>query len=531
MAAHAMQEGNTPSTPFDLSRQKFEGLVATLGASETMEMTHAELESLLQQRGAEVMRQLLQDHLTLRGPGEVAEGSVTGSDGVVRTHQRLRDRVLMTVFGVVVVARMAYGKRGNSSLVPLDGALNLPDEKYSYGIQRRVAEEAAKTSFDEVVATVKRTTAAVVPKRQVEETVVRAAQDFDGFYEARAKAASETAPQSNKIMVVTSDAKGIRMHQNDLREGTRQAAEQRAAQETGTRFSLGQPSPAGVARDRKRMAQVAAVYTIEPFVRSPDDVVGDMQRVTLVQKKRPRPEHKRVWASIKKDPTEVLAAAMDEARSRDPNFVMHWVALVDGNEPQLAALLMLARIDRVKLTLIVDFIHVAEYVWKAAFAFHERGSEEAETWARERLAEILRGNSSQVAGGMRRSATLRGLTTSQRESVDDCADYLIKYAPYLRYHEYLAAGFPIATGVIEGACRYLVKDRMELTGAVWCLESAESVLQLRALRASNDFDAYWAFHETQERQRNHIEHYASGLPALAAVPSTPLRPPHLRLVK
>ena len=67
----------------------------------------------------------------------------------------------------------------------------------------------------------------------------------------------------------------------------------------------------------------------------------------------------------------------------------------------------------------------------------------------------------------------------------------------------MAKGYPIATGVIEGACRYLVKDRMEITGARWGLEGGEAVLKLRALAINGDLDAYWEFHETQEYQRNY----------------------------
>ena len=105
---------------------------------------------------------------------------------------------------------------------------------------------------------------------------------------------------------------------------------------------------------------------------------------------------------------------------------------------------------------------------------------------------------------MRRTATNRGLSPSRRAAADTCADYLITYKAYLRYDEYLAAGFPIATGVIEGACRYLVKDRMDITGARWSVQGAESVLRLRALRASGDFEAYWAFHQDCELHRNHL---------------------------
>ena len=137
------------------------------------------------------------------------------------------------------------------------------------------------------------------------------------------------------------------------------------------------------------------------------------------------------------------------------------------------------------------------------------------------------GRSGYVAGGIRRSATRRGLEGKAREAVDRCANYLLKNAGYLKYDTYLAKGFPIATGVIEGACRYLVKDRMEVTGARWSLAGAEAVLRLRALQASGDFDAYWHFHERQESLRNHAERYAEG----KVVPVRGPKRPHLKRVK
>ena len=153
-------------------------------------------------------------------------------------------------------------------------------------------------------------------------------------------------------------------------------------------------------------------------------------------------------------------------------------------------------------------MHVAEYVWKAGLAFHAPDSPALDAWVRTRLLEVLRGHASQVAGGMRRSATLQVLSAADRKPVDACAGYLVTYAPYLKYHVALSAGLPIASGVIEGACRSLVNDRMGLTGARWSLVGADAVLQLRALRASDDFDDYWVFHEIREHQRNHAARYA-----------------------
>jgi len=105
---------------------------------------------------------------------------------------------------------------------------------------------------------------------------------------------------------------------------------------------------------------------------------------------------------------------------------------------------------------------------------------------------------------MRRSATRRGLRGSARQAVDDCARYLLNHREFLRYHEYLRDGLPIASGVIEGACRSLVRDRMDITGARWGLEGGEAILKLRSLRASGDLDEYLRFHARRELERNHL---------------------------
>jgi hypothetical protein len=254
------------------------------------------------------------------------------------------------------------------------------------------------------------------------------------------------------------------------------------------------------------MATVAAIYTVEPFVRTPEEILPESPR-QQTGPARPRPEHKRVWASLAQSPEEVIGEMFDEAARRDPKGHKRWVALVDGNLPQIAHLEQLAEKRGVPLILVVDFIHVSQYVWKAAGALFPNQELEQDRWTREHLLEILRGKASRVAAGMRRSATLREMG-AERKPVDECADYLLHYSPYLHYDKALAEGVPIATGVIEGACRHLVEDRMNLTGARWSLTGAEAVLRLRALRSSNDFDAYWKFHEQQEYERHHASRYA-----------------------
>ena len=394
-----------------------------------------------------------------------------------------------------------------------------------------MAEAAASRSYDEALFDLSRSTGAEVPKRQAEQLVVRAAEDFDAFYEARRAEAGEPAPAGSAV-VLTFDGKGVVLHREDLREATRKAAEKR-------RRGRGQLSPfkrlkPGEKKHSKRMATVAAVYTVAPFLRSPEEFLQSLMPRPPGAKPRvvrPRPVAKRVWASLEREPGEVVAEAMLEAERHDPEHVKRWVVLVDGAETQLDLVEAGAAAYGVEVTVVLDIIHVVEYVWKAAHVFHREGSLELACWAWTQVGRILEGKASRVAASMRRAATVAGFSRDTRKPVDTCADYLLKYAPYLHYDRYLAAGYPIATGVIEGACRHLVRDRMELTGARWRLVGAESVLKLRALRASGDFDAYWDFHEAREYERNHAQRYADGIaPPVTEPPPSPSSP-RLRRVK
>ena len=186
----------------------------------------------------------------------------------------------------VRVARMGYGQRKVVSLYPRDAELNLPSESYSHEVRRHVAEEAARGSFDEAVDALGRATGAAVAKRQVEELARRAATDFDAFYESRAAASPVEAEKTAPILVLTCDGKGVVMRPEALREATQKAAAERT-RKLHKRLAKGEKSAT------RRMATVASVYGVEPFYRTPDDIVRDLDADTREPAKRPRPEQKR----------------------------------------------------------------------------------------------------------------------------------------------------------------------------------------------------------------------------------------------
>jgi hypothetical protein len=481
--------------------------------------THSDVEEMLASSGREWARLMLEEHLSMRAQLE-RRVEVTGAEGKRRRFVRHSERQLESLLGRVPVPRLAYQDPGTSDLHPMDAALNLPREMYSHGLRRMVAREAARASFDEVVEIVADYTGTTIGKRQVEELAVRAAQDFDAFYEQRAVARD---PKED-LLVISTDGKGIVMRHEDLREATREAAE-KTPRKLQTRLTPGEK------RGRKRMSQVATVYSIAPFVRSAADLVHPLRDSTKVETKRPRPTDKRVWASVEKSARSVIREAFEEALRRDPDRARRWVVLVDGDPKQLRAVKKEARRAGVEVTILVDVVHVLEYVWDAARALFGKSNAKAESWVGDRLLALLSGRSGgDVAGTIRWwEARAKELDAAAHEAIRVSCDYLSDRTRtrLMHYEAALRDGLPIATGVIEGACRYLVKDRMDRTGARWSLTGAEAVLRLRAIKASGDFDAYWQFHLAEDHRRNHASRYED-----ANIPDPlPAPKPRLRRVK
>jgi hypothetical protein len=516
------------------AQDEFYKLISKLEVKGQTVMTLTEIEVMIREGLQGIGRSLTEAKMKEIGRQRAAE-RVTGSDGVERSPKRLMPRKAETIFGEIEYQRWGYGSPGAETLFPADGHLNLPAEKFSHEVRRLVSEDVTRASYDESLEVLSERTAAKVAKRQGLELTRRAANDFVEFYEESAGVVADVdggveiaEDKSGSLLVLTTDGKGVAMRPEGLREATRKAA-------SGKKHKLGKRLSRGEKSNRKRMAQVASVYTISPHRRTAEEIAGSQATEDRERESAPapRPENKRVWASVAREPEEVIGEMFADATRRDPLHQKQWVALLDGQPHQLRLVRAKAQELGVELTIVLDIIHVLEYLWKAAWALFGEGHKDAEAFVTERLLRLLRGQSSQVAKGIRRMATERNLKGKTRKQVDISADYLLKYRECLRYDRCLEQGFPIATGIIEGACRYLVKDRMDITGARWGLEGAEAVLKLRSLRASGDFKEYWRYHEEKERQRNHISKYADGLPPLCSGDDG-VKPPmvkaHLRLL-
>ena len=456
---------------------EFSRLESWLASSDTLQLPLHHIEQQQQDKGREVQRLLLQEHLQHRGDGDVGSAlKLQRADGeVLYSHRRLRTRSLTTIFGTVEFTRMGYSRPGAASIFPLDKALALPSRSFSYELQRRLVKAAVQNPFLESVQTIGELTGVSVSKRSLEEILPDAAQDFDAFYKQHS-----VATATGSILVAAVDGKGIPMVKP---EGAQPKA----------RLTKGQKA------NKKRMATVATVFTRAPWVRTPQQVVDSLfptSRKPSQATPPPRPENKRVWASLRKGKTAVIQEVAEEMDRREPKRSLTRLGLTDGERA-----LQIRVNDKLHVTLILDLIHVLEKLWKAAYVFHPEGSLEADLWVIDRALRILYGEVGQVVKGIRQSITKRCLSGPKRETLNGIANYLYRNRPHMRYHEYLANGWPIASGPVEGACKNLIKDRMERSGMRWTEKMAEAIVQLRAIYLSGDFDRYWQFHIEQDQNR------------------------------
>jgi hypothetical protein len=479
-----------PDAVFARSREAFAQVEEWLAGPEAAGLGHAALEEELAARGREIQRRLLQDHLDLRAVRERRRERVTGPDGIARTRAEAgHSRLLSSVFGPVTVSRIAYRAPGAPNVHPADAELSLPGGRHSHGLGKMTASAVARGSFAQACADVTRGTGSRLGKRQCQELARQAVTDFGSFYASR----RPPAAGPGDVLALSCDGKGIVVLPGQMRPETARKARKAVPKQDG-RLSRGE------VRTRRRIAEAGAVFDITPVPRTAEDILGPGPHPP-----GPQAAGKWVTASVAADAATVVAAVFAEASRRDPGHQRTWIALADGNVHQIRRIHAEAAARGITITIICDVIHVIEHLRDAAWSFFDQASPDAGPWVRARAAAILDGRAADVAAALRAAAT--GLTRARRQAAGKTAGYLDAKAPYLDYPTALAAGWPISSGVIEGTCRHLVKDRMDITGARWGIPTAEAVLQLRALHANGDFDAYWAYHLQREHQRNHPARY------------------------
>jgi hypothetical protein len=427
-----------------------------------------------------------------------------GGKKLRRLHKR-RTRKYVSAFGPTPFRRDVYATRETQrqELVPLDAKLGMPEGNTSYLLQKWSGTQCARESYDQSRATLLEILGFAPSVNCLEDMVARAADHAEVYFDEQEPVDPTTEEQ---ILVATSDCKGVPMRRIDAPRTKRGDDVSRPKRK---RLKKGEKN------GQKRMACVGGVYSVAAFRRTAEEVLDEILRKEK-QQQRPAPKNKRLRAVLTREVDGKKVNAKDvifdwlaeEVWQRDPQECRTVVAIMDG-ETKLRDLQEL-KIGRA--VGILDIWHVTEYLWKLAYCFYPEGSDEAEAFVETYLRKLLEGKVRRMIGGIRQMTTKRGLSKSKEAKVEQYLNYFADRCDYMKYDEYLAAGYPIGSGVVEGACRHLVKDRMEQTGMRWRIEGAQAILSLRAIYVNGDWNAFHTLRIQAEQHKLHP--YRRRLPAI-----------------
>lgn len=430
----------------------------------------------------ELGHSLLMAFVAEHGDGD--EGpTTTAPDGQV--WQRLpqpHTRRYVSIFGELIIDRFVYGRREGQKIesVPVDRRLGLPAGEFSYVYEDWAQRLCVRGSFAEASQSLECLLGLRPSVRTLEHMNRCLAEQATSFEDDRGP---PPAAEEGAVLVVTADGKGVPMRR-PLQERVR-----------GRRRGKGEKA------NKKQMAYVGAVYSIERWVRTCEDVVGELRRQEAAAG-RPRPQHKRVW-------TEMTPADGPPGRGRDALF--EWLADgVDQRNPQADRPVVClfdgerwlwekCRACFPDAIAILDLFHVLEKLWLAAHCFHTEGSAAAAAFVTDRLRMLLEGRVGYMMGGLRQMSTKHQVDGAKARTLQSVLGYFENNRDHMRYDSYLAAGYPIGSGVAEGACRHVVKDRMEGSGMRWTLEGAQAMLDLRAIYLNDDWDAFVVYRIQKEQ--------------------------------
>jgi hypothetical protein len=468
-----------PSNPDQIVQQMqcdFQNLIAYVRDAEARTRTAAEVECTLFRRLLALGLQLLRLFFLTRAAAQPSTLPTTKAGTPLPAHDR-RSIDYVSVFGKLSVARQYFYTTGSAGLCPLDAELSLPARCYSDLLRDWMAYDATDGAYRETATTLQRILGLDLSVQSLERVVSDDACDVAAFYD---QLPSQGAPVPlGTIVVAQADGKGVPMVQPPLKT---------------TALRLGK----GEKRTKKKEAIVTALYTIAPYPRTPQEVLSALlhEQRGADPAQRPRPVHKEVRATLSGKALAVRRLA-ERATLRDGLHVQDRVALTDGAEP----LQQQMQVQLPDFTLVLDIIHATEYLWDSATALLTESSPERTPWVRRHLEQILMGQTAAVIQAVAEEAEQPERTATQVATLRKTIGYYQRNLPYMHYDVYLARGWPIGTGVVEGACGHVVKDRMEQAGMRWTKAGAQAMLDLRAVRLSGDWDAYWQFHRHKEHER------------------------------
>jgi hypothetical protein len=452
-----------------------------------------EVERGLHEHLRELGLHLVKDFIKAVGDGD--EGpKVSRNERELKRSPRRHVRQYHSIFGRLKLRRYVYQSRAKQAAqyIPTDERLGLPAGEQSYVLEDWSQRLTTHQPYDVAREILKELLGLDLTVRSLEHMNRRMAEHVNPFWES---AAAPPADEEGELLLASADAKGVPMRQNqderyeqELGKKKRERRTQPAYEKTTKRGSRGTP------KSRKQMAYLGVVYTVNRFRRKPQDILDEFQRKAK-QEKRPAPQHKRYRAEMNTIEEQQVSSGQPrlfdwlaaEVQARNPQQKKTVICLMDGQQ----SLWFCQRRYLPDAIGILDILHVLERLWEAAHCFHQESSVEAEQFVSKYLGMLLENNVSSVIGVFQRFA--KPLQGAKKKQLETILGFFRRNKQYMRYGEYIKAGYPIGSGVIEGGCRHVVRDRMELSGMRWTVEGAQAMLRLRTTKLIGDWTPFVKF--------------------------------------
>ncbi len=465
------------------TQSEFDSMLTMLKDAADQGLQLHDVERNLWERLLKIGHLSIQGYIDSQGTGDL--GPTLAYQGrVLNRLDGLFDGRYVSVFGEHMIPRTAYGTRLTQKLevIPLDAKLGLPDCEFSYLLQDWDQSLCVQNSYAESSNTIRKILGLDQNVASMEKMSRSMATHVDAFH---AEQQSAKPIDKDSIVVLTADGKGVPMRRDPEKDGPASKERLKRGEKAG----------------KKREACVGAIYTITPFKRTAQDVVDEVLRQGK-QTSRPKPQDKRLRAVLTelvdgkevKGKESIFTWFTEELSIRNHKGAAPVVCVMDGDANLWRMAKRVLGKAGITFVAILDLYHAMEYLWKAAYCFHTEGSPEAKAFVTERLTRILEGKIGYVIGGLKQKATKQGLSKYKEKELAKAIQYFQNNRQYMRYDVYLTSGYPIGSGVVEGACRHLVKDRMELTGMRWRVPGAQAILKLRAVMLNGDWEQFQQAH-------------------------------------
>jgi|TARA_B100002003_G_scaffold122095_1_gene112683 hypothetical protein len=481
---------------------QLEGYVCQAVGREELHEVEDGLFRRLQQLGRALLERFVAESGTGYSEGQppcTLEGEPLGYKGIETVSY-------LSIFGSIGLPRAAYARPEGGYEYPMDGQWNRPAHKQSYLLRKWLHAVAVEGDYHEAAQRLNEMFDLALWPHVAQRLGSELGAQTEAYYQQQEAPPADT---EGRCVGVSADGKGVRLLRAD-RGSSRTDAEEDSKPRLGK----------GEKRGTKKEAIVTAVFTFDPEARDPEEVVRSlMKRQTPEEREEARRQRQQRRLEGRAPPRSAcnkhlratlegkevaFGHLMERVRQRDPAGDKPLVALLDGDaalEEQLHEQLRLHHLEDRLDALILDVIHASEYVWEVGTALYGERNPQREVWVEEKLRALLHGQVGRVVGGFKQRLTKSNLTGAQEKALRKAITYFDNHRHMMDYATYLAKGYPIGTGLIEGACGYLVKNRMEGSGMRWSRLGAEAMLQQRAVKKNGDWNDFWSFHIDSERDR------------------------------